>query len=120
MSRTCRCSGVSIGSSLPTPSVPAVKPQLESPLQLADFVGIYYSDELYTDYKLSLEGSTLTLWITETFKVPLTPASSDSFTFAGGQGKLSFKRDASGKITGFVFDSTIGGRDVKGIAFKKQ
>src|SRR5690606_29126750 len=28
----------------PTPSVPAVKPQLESPLQLADFVGIYYSD----------------------------------------------------------------------------
>lgn len=44
----------------------------------------------------------------------------DYFTIAGGMVNLSFIRDAKGKITGFVFNSTVDEWDVKDVVFIKQ
>jgi hypothetical protein len=97
-----------------------VKPPFDSPQQLSEYAGVYYSEELDADYKLSLEGKNLSLQISENLKPGLTAAYADVFTFAGGQGNLVFTRDDKGKITGFVFNAAIDGRDVKGVAFKRQ
>ncbi len=97
-----------------------VKPPLDSPQQLSEYAGTYYSDEFDADYKLTLEGKNLVLQISENLKPTLTAAYADVFTAAGGQVNLSFTRDDKGKIAGFVFDSAGGGREVKGITFKRQ
>lgn len=97
-----------------------VKPPFDSPEQLAEYAGTYYSDEFDADYKLTLEGNSLVLQIGENLKPTLTAAYADVFTAAGGQINLVFDRDEKGKITGFVFNSAADGREVKGIAFKRQ
>ncbi len=97
-----------------------VKPPFDSAQQLSEYAGTYYSEELDADYKLTLQGNNLSLQISENLKPTLTAAYADVFAFAGGQGNLSFTRDDKGKITGFVFNSAIDGRDVKGVAFKRQ
>jgi CubicO group peptidase (beta-lactamase class C family) len=97
-----------------------VKPPLDSPEALSEYAGTYYSEELDADYKLTLEGNNLVLQISEDRKPQLTAAYADVFTSAGGQINLVFNRDDQGKITGFVFNSGVDGRDVKGIAFKRR
>jgi CubicO group peptidase (beta-lactamase class C family) len=97
-----------------------VKPPLDSPQQLSEYAGTYYSDEFDADYKLTLEGKNLSLLISENLNPTLTAAYADVFTTAGGQINFSFTRDDKGKITGFVFNSGVDGRDVKGITFKRQ
>lgn len=97
-----------------------VKPPLDSPQQLSEYAGTYYSEEFDTDYNLTLEGKNLVLQISENLNPQLTAAYADVFTTAGGQINLSFTRDDKGKITGFVFNSGVDGRDVKGIAFKRR
>jgi hypothetical protein len=97
-----------------------VKPPLDSPEALSEYAGTYYSDEFDADYKLKLEGKNLALQISEDFEAPLTPAYADVFTTAGGHINLVFTRDYKGKITGFVFNSALDEREVKGINFKRQ
>jgi hypothetical protein len=97
-----------------------VKPPFDSPQQLSEYAGTYYSDELDADYKISLQGNNLSLQVSENLKPTLTAAYADVFTTAGGQINLSFTRDDKGTITGFVFNSALDGRDVKGVAFKRQ
>jgi CubicO group peptidase (beta-lactamase class C family) len=97
-----------------------VKPPFDSPQQLSEYAGTYYSDEFNTDYKISPKGNNFVLQIGENFEAPLTAAYADVFTTAGGQINLSFTRDEKGKITGFVFNSAIDERDVKGVAFKRR
>ena len=97
-----------------------VKPPLDSPQQLSEYAGTYYSDEFNADYKISLKGNNLSLQIGENLEPQLTAAYADVFTTGGGQINLSFTRDDKGKITGFVFNSALDGRDVKGVAFKRQ
>ncbi|HEX8289075.1 MAG TPA: serine hydrolase [Pyrinomonadaceae bacterium] len=97
-----------------------VKPPLDSPQQLSEYAGTYYSDELDADYKLSLEGNNLVLQISEDRSPQLSAAYADVFTTAGGQINLTFTRNEKGKIAGFVFNSGVDGRDVKGVAFKRQ
>jgi CubicO group peptidase (beta-lactamase class C family) len=97
-----------------------VKPPLDSPQQMSEYAGTYYSDEFDADYKISLKGNTFVLQIGESFEAPLTAAYADVFTTAGGQINLSFTRDDKGKIAGFVFNSALDEREVKGIAFKRQ
>ena len=97
-----------------------VKPPFDSPQQLSEYAGTYYSEELDADYKISLKGNNLSLQISENFEVPVTAAYADFLTTAGGQINLSFTRDDKGKITGFVFNSAVDERDIKGIAFKRQ
>jgi CubicO group peptidase (beta-lactamase class C family) len=97
-----------------------VKPPLDSPQQLSEYAGTYYSDEFDADYNISLKGNNLSLQISETLTPALTAAYADVFTTAGGQINLSFTRDAKGKIAGFVFNSALDDREVKGIAFKRR
>jgi CubicO group peptidase (beta-lactamase class C family) len=96
-----------------------VKPPLDSPQQLSEYAGTYYSDEFDANYKLTLKGNNLILQIGENFEAPLSAAYADFFTAANGQINLSFTRDNQGKIAGFVFNSALDERDVKGIAFKR-
>ena len=97
-----------------------VKPPLDSVQQLAEYAGTYYSDEFDADCKLTLQGNNLVLQIGENFENRLTAASADYFTIQGGAVNLAFTRDDKGKIAGFVFNSALDEREVKGIAFKRQ
>jgi CubicO group peptidase (beta-lactamase class C family) len=97
-----------------------VKPPLDSPQQLSEYAGAYYSDEFNADYKISLKGNNLSLQISENLQPTLTAAYADVFTTAGGQINLSFTRDDKGKIAGFVFNSAVDEREVKGVAFKRR
>ena len=94
-----------------------VKSRLDSPQQLAEYTGVYYSDEFDADYKLTLKGNNLILQSGESFEAPLTAAYLDYFTAMGGVVNLVFTRDDKGKIAGFVFNAAADGRDVKGIVF---
>jgi hypothetical protein len=87
---------------------------------LSEYAGNYYSDEFDADYKISLQGNNLVLQIGENFENRLNAAYADYFTIQGGVVNLTFTRDDKGKITGFVFNSAADGREVKGIAFKRQ
>jgi len=98
----------------------SVKPPMDSPQQLSEYAGTYYSDEFDADYKISLKGNNLVFQIGENFEAPLNAAYADVFTTAGGQINLSFTRDGQGKITGFVFNSALDEREIKGITFKRQ
>jgi hypothetical protein len=93
---------------------------LDSPQQLSEYAGTYYSDEFNADYKISLKGNNLSLQVSETLNPTLTAAYADVFTTAGGQINLSFTRDDKGKIAGFVFNSAVDEREVKGIVFKRR
>lgn len=97
-----------------------VKPPLDSPQQLSEYAGTYYSDEFDADYKLTLQGNNLVLQIGENFENQLTAAAADYFTIRGGEINLTFARDGKGKITGFVFNSALDEREVKGVDFKRQ
>jgi CubicO group peptidase (beta-lactamase class C family) len=97
-----------------------VKPPLDSPRQLSEYAGTYYGEEFDADYQLTLEGKKLVLQISENLKPQLTAAYADVFTTAGGQINLVFTRDDKGKIAGFIFNSGIDGRDVKGVIFKRH
>jgi CubicO group peptidase (beta-lactamase class C family) len=97
-----------------------VKPPFDSPEALAEYAGTYYSDEFDADYQLILKDNNLVLQIGENFENRLTAAYADYFTIQGGAVNLSFRRDDKGKITGFVFNSALDEREVKGIVFKRQ
>lgn len=97
-----------------------VNPPFDSPAALAEYAGTYYSEEFDADYALTLEGGNLVLRIGENFENPLTSASADYFIIRGGVVNLSFTRDRQGKIAGFVFNSALDEREVKGIAFKRR
>jgi CubicO group peptidase (beta-lactamase class C family) len=97
-----------------------VKPPMDSPQQLSEYAGTYYSEEFNANYIISLKGNNLVFQIGENFEAPLTAAYADFFTSAGGQINLVFTRDDKGKIAEFVFNSAIDERDVKGITFKRQ
>jgi hypothetical protein len=97
-----------------------VKPPLDSPQQLSEYEGTYYSGEFNADYKISLKGNNLSVQIGENLEPQLTAVYADVFTTANGQINVSFTRNDKGKIAGFVFNSAIDERDVKGVAFKRQ
>jgi hypothetical protein len=97
-----------------------VKPPFDSPQQLSEYAGTYYSDEFDADYKISLRGKNLVLQIGENLAPQLNAAYADYFTVQGGVINLSFTRDDKGKIAGFVFNSAADGREVKGIVFKRR
>jgi hypothetical protein len=97
----------------------AVKPSFDSPQQLSEYAGTYYSDEFDADWKIALKGKNLSLQIGENLQPELTAAYADVFTTANGQINLSFTRDDKGKIAGFVFNSALDDREIKGITFKR-
>lgn len=78
----------------PTPPLPELHP--------ADYVGTYWSDEVATGYVITSENGQLKASHPINGKVPLTRTGTDAFTSGRWyMPELSFKRDASGKITEF-------------------
>jgi CubicO group peptidase (beta-lactamase class C family) len=103
-----------------TDSFAPFKAPLDSPQALAEYAGIYHSDELDADYNLTVEGKNLVLRIGENFENKLNAAYADYFTIRGGAVNIAFKRDAQGKITGLTFNSSADDREIKGIEFQRK
>lgn len=97
-----------------------VKPPFDSPQQLAEYAGTYYGEEFDANYRLILKDNKLVLQIGDNFENQLNAAAADYFTIQGGAVNLSFARDEKGKITGFVFNSALDEREIKGINFKRK
>ena len=80
---------------------------------LAEFAGEYESVELDTRWRLSVDGTGLTLHPPRGKSMPLSPAFSEAFT---GRGLLIFERDNQRGITGFSLNV---GR-ARGIGFRRM
>jgi CubicO group peptidase (beta-lactamase class C family) len=83
--------------------------------QLNEFVGSYYSEELNTTYKMSVEEGRLFVVDRNGVKRPLTPTIRDSFTIISGR-QFEFSRDAAGKVSGFAVHA---GR-IRNVRFSKS
>jgi hypothetical protein len=84
-----------------------------SPADLAGLAGRYTSRELDTTWRLEIVDGKLFVRHRGGPEEPLSPTVADRMTVRGRV--LRFKRDASGKATGFIVDE---GR-VRGIAFQR-
>jgi CubicO group peptidase (beta-lactamase class C family) len=68
--------------------------------QYHEFVGVYHSDELDTNYQVEPSAEGLVLKHYKHQPTPLVPSASDAFI---GMGDLQFTRDSSGQIDGFTW-----------------
>lgn len=68
--------------------------------QLQEFVGVYHSDELDTNYRVEQTDKGLVLKHYKHQPMPLIPSAKDAFI---GLGDLQFTRDSSGKVDGFTW-----------------
>lgn len=90
----------------------------EAALPLEDptlYTGRYLSDELEAFYRVQLDEGILILrhrWLGE---FPMEYRGEDEFSFSNRDGSLSFVRDDSNEISGFVFDN---GRTI-GVEFRR-
>lgn len=69
--------------------------------ELAEFIGVYYSEELEASWELSLRESQL--YIEDGPEQPLKPTVEDEFTIAGMT--LVFERDRRGRVSAIVADA---------------
>lgn len=92
---------------------PRVVPFDKSSMNLADFSGEYYSQELSTTYYFTSVDDTIIVKHSRLSDVSLTPAKKDMFT--GNFGQIEFVRDANDTITGFKVSN---GR-VRNLLFEK-
>jgi hypothetical protein len=60
-------------------------PPLDTPQQLSEYAATYYSDEPDAVYKLTLEGNSFVLQISENLQPTFTAAYADVFTAPGGR-----------------------------------
>jgi CubicO group peptidase (beta-lactamase class C family) len=90
----------------------AVKPALE---QLAEYTGRYYSEELDTDYTLTVQGNKLVARKKIGDDLILAPQFADVFGDSNSLISARFMRDPNGRVTGFVLNTSR----MKGLTFKK-
>jgi len=83
--------------------------------QLSDYTGRYRSEELETDYRVTLVGDKLSIYQIRLGDVPLDPDLATSDQFSTRIGSISFTRDAQGKVNGL---NVSGGRP-KNVRFVK-
>ncbi|HMB29692.1 MAG TPA: serine hydrolase domain-containing protein [Blastocatellia bacterium] len=83
--------------------------------QLNEFAGSYYSEELNTTYKMSVEEGRLFVIDRNGVKRPLAPTIRDSFAVISGP-QFEFSRDAAGKVSGFAVHA---GR-IRNVRFSKS
>jgi CubicO group peptidase (beta-lactamase class C family) len=95
----------------PTATPPALSEQApedggggDMETRLEDYTGEYESDELLVTYRLLMEEGHLNLQIRKNPKRSLRVLEKDVLG-VDGDGKMTFQRDASGEITGFVLDA---------------
>jgi hypothetical protein len=84
---------------------------------LAEYSGVYWSDELETQYTALVEDGKLRLRHVRHGDIELRPTSAD--TFGGGSwfmSEIRFARDADGRITGM----RAGGGRIRGILFARR
>ncbi len=87
------------------------------PKDLEAFPGVYWSDELETEYTIKLKGGKLTAEHIRHGSIELLPALPDQFaTRTWFMAELKFQRDPSGKVSGM----TLGGGRLTGILFKRK
>ncbi len=100
----------------PKPPARDEKPGDEAPVSvdLSDYIGNYWSDELQVAYRLFIEGEELFLRIGWNPKTLLRPVEKDVLVFP--HVKAVFERDRNDAVTGFVLDA---GR-VRNLRFSKQ
>ena len=99
----------------PAETLAAVETVSPSPAQLADFTGTFYSEELDTAYRFSVENEKLAVSQKGRPARALTPTTRDAFI--GPSGALfEFQRDVKGAVTRFVVHA---GR-IRNVAFARQ
>jgi CubicO group peptidase (beta-lactamase class C family) len=86
-------------------------------INLSDYTGDYYSDELSTSYSMVVESGKLIARHFRTGDVTLNPSRADQFS--GNQwyfGNIAFVRDPNGKVTG----CNVSGFRVRNLKFQKM
>ena len=94
---------------------PAVKAALDSPAQLAEYVGSYYSEELDAKYTLSLVGNKLIARKKVGDDLTLSPQFADVFGNSDRGISIRFSRGQNGAVTGFLLNKSR----MKGVVFSK-
>ena len=97
-----------------TQSFSRIEPWKPTPSQLEELRGRYRSEEIAGSIEVDVAGDALVLRHRTIAPDPLKPTRGDSFYLDGL--RLSFTRDAAGKVDGFALDM---GR-VKGIVYSKE
>jgi CubicO group peptidase (beta-lactamase class C family) len=82
--------------------------------QMSEFAGVYRSDEIDTVFRVALRDGALRVERTKIRPWTLEPVVKE--IFRGGSGVFQFTRDASGRVSGFLYQ---GGR-VKNMKFWKE
>jgi len=93
-----------------------ITPITVTPDQLKDYTGGYHSEELETDYKITLNNNKLNIYHIRLGDVALDTDLAIKDQFSSGIGSIVFVRNTEGKITGFKLS---GGRP-KNIWFEKK
>ncbi len=87
------------------------------PKDLEDFPGVYWSEELETEYTVKLKDGKLTAEHIRHGSIELLPVLRDQFaTRTWFMAEVKFERDQAGKVSGM----TLGGGRVTGILFKRK
>jgi len=77
-------------------------PLEKDPARSAEYAGLYYSDEWGTVYEIVSEGQDFVIRHRRMGDRPLQEVATDCL--AGGMGLLTFLRDETGRVAGFVFE----------------
>jgi CubicO group peptidase (beta-lactamase class C family) len=93
----------------------AVEVASPTPAQLTAFAGTYYSEELDTTYRLSVDKEKLSVSQKGQTARALTPTTRDAFIGPGGV-TFEFQRDAQGRVSGFLVQA---GR-IRGVGFARR
>src|SRR5208282_2431757 len=87
------------------------------PKNLEAFQGVYWSDELETQYTIKLKDGKLTAQHIRHGNIELLPTMQDQFaTREWFMAQVKFQRDSSGQVSGV----TLGGGRLTGILFKRK
>ncbi len=93
----------------------AVEVASPTPAQLAAYEGTFFSEEMDTTYRLSVDKEKLTVSQKGQPARALTPTTRDAFIAPGGA-MFEFQRDAQGRVSGFLVQA---GR-IRGVAFARR
>lgn len=97
---------------------PPAKPVLKTYTAeaLTELTGFYYNEALHTTYEMIVEDGQLLADHPINYPIPLQGLADDSFfSMANFFGKIDFKRNTQGEVTGF----SLSGQNMKGLWFER-
>jgi CubicO group peptidase (beta-lactamase class C family) len=100
----------------PTMTYEAVKADIPTAEQLADYAGNYYSDEIDATYQIAVQEGKLTLLRKKFPPLSLQAVFADAFSSSGLIGTIRFTRDQQQRVTGF----TANGGRVRNFMFVRK